>query len=247
MEKGAVAMYVTYLELYDKCKKVFEAWGIPDGCREDCAELITWSECVGYSGLKKMLLVAEELQHYSLENIHVEDQTENESQFFANQLPDLLIAKLGVDFLKANILDQTFVQLHVTHSAPSILLSYEATRIAKGAMGGMIQWKEDEKTYLAYATPGDVHPTILEGEGMEQEIPEHLKSSKGDRDYIITAFQNTDELHQILEQIKGEKRFDQLISYETHNEKWNESRSNGILIEPDLWKQISEEAKKVLL
>ncbi len=238
-------MYVTYLELYDKCKKVFEAWGVPDGCREDCAELITWSECVGYSGLQNMLAKATDIQVNPLENIRVEDQSTNESYLYGNQLPDILLAKLGVDFLKSAIQDdQPLVQLHVFNSTPSILLAYESTRIAKGAMGGLVHWKEEDQTYLAYATPGDVHPTILILKGEQDVFRDEINTTE---EYVITAFQDIDTLHQTIEKVKADGKCDRIISYEKHHEKWNESRTKGILIDPNLWEQVSEEAKKVLL
>ncbi|AKG03444.1 hypothetical protein AAV35_000710 [Salimicrobium jeotgali] len=241
-------MRVTFQELFDLCRKVLDSCGLPDGCREDCAELITWSECVGYGGMKVLCEDIDRLKAREIHQIDYRDVTEELIEVEGAGFPDYVLAKISLDLVESQISyrPQT-VHGVIRSSRPTALLCYEAVRIAKRGKGGLVHWKEGGESWWAFAFPGDAHPIVMSGEAVHDSLPACHHITEESYDYILQATTERKDLKKAVNSILDNETFDRLISYEEHEHVWNESRREGALVDEGQWKILSEEAKNVLV
>ncbi|MYL34989.1 hypothetical protein GLW08_18410 [Pontibacillus yanchengensis] len=241
-------MKVTYQELFELCRKVFESCGLPFGCREDCAELITWSECVGYGGVEILEQGMDDLKRREIHQIELLHDSDHLIRVDGAGFPDYVLAKIALDLVESKLVDspQT-IHGYIQSSTTTHLLAYEAVRIAKRGRGGVVHWYENGIPYWAFAFPGDPHPVVLSGDSVEMALPEWHQLSFESYDYVLQATTEKKDLKRAINYILEQNLFDTILSFEEHERIWEQSRKYGALVEETLWGKLYKEAKNVLV
>lgn len=253
-------MYVSYLELYTHCKKVFLAHGIPDGCAEDGAEAVAWGE---FCGLNAYEALAAEVKSKKIKgDIDIEVRTEQDAYFCldAGGQSHIVIGRLIAEYACAKSKEQANSVVHVEHIVTSNALAGQAHYLAKKGKASLFRFNNiaNIPTWIL-ATPDEVYPLIVSGHAVDQMITEHISEHMSARlnetclhepeENQLTIFILEDNF--VAELIKTCHSQDQqlvnMITADFMKRNLEQAHENGKFIKRDLWEQLNEIGAQTLV
>src|SRR5690625_1388224 len=244
-------MRVSYVELFNLTKKVFSAYGIPHGCAEDGADVVTWSEFIGLDGMQTLLEEMRELQPSGMDGIKLIEKEENFYLFDGNEQSALVLGKLMADYaLGAAEVDET-LRIYTKNTTRSRLLAQPASYLASRGLGCIINYKT-ESGILRWilATPEIEFPVFAEGERAEEIMQEilskeiknyRLKPTNSDA-FWLTCTTKTALITTSIRKLRKSAQSKNLTMTESATLKasFEKAFNNGANVDRELWHALTE-------
>ncbi len=251
-------MRVSYVELFNLAKKVFRAYGIPNGCAEDGADVVTWSEFIGLAGMETLLEEMTDIQPSGMDGIKLIEQEENFYLFDGNEQSALVLGKLMADYaLGVAEVDQT-VRIYMQNTTRSRLLAQPAHYIASRGLGCIINYKTETGVLRwILASPEISYPVFAEGERAEEIMQEmlaenvknyKLKATNSDA-FWLTCTTKTALITSSVRKLRQDAKSKQLKMTEsaTLKAQFEKSFYNGVEVDEKLWKTLNDIGSKTLV
>ncbi|WP_080872407.1 DUF3726 domain-containing protein [Oceanobacillus timonensis] len=173
-------MRVSYVELFIHCKKVFRACGIPYGCADDGAEVVTWSEFIGLNGMQVLLDEIPNINPPGMESIHLLQEEKGLYRFDGRRQSAIILGKLMADFALGMSETKRTVRVYMQNTTRSRLLAQPAHYIASRGKGCLVNYKTREgKPMWILSTPEIAFPFFAEGDAAEQIMEQNLTADLG--------------------------------------------------------------------
>lgn len=251
-------MRVSYVELFNLSKKVFRAYGIPNGCAEDGADVVTWSQFIGLEGMQTLLEEMTDIQPSGMDGIKLIEQEENFYLFDGNEQSALVLGKLMADYaLGIAEVDQT-VRIYMQNTTRSRLLAQPAHYIASRGLGCIINYKTETGVLRwILASPEISYPVFAEGERAEEIMQECLaenvknykmKATNSDA-FWLTCTTKTAFITSSVRKLRQEAQNNKLEMTEsaTLKARFEKSFFNGVKVDETLWRKLDEIGQKTLV
>lgn len=184
-------MRISYVELFIHCKKVFRACGIPYGCADDGAGVVTWSEFIGLNGMQVLLKEIPNIKSQSMKNVHLLQEENGLYRFDGEAQSAIILGKLMADFALGMSETKNTVRVHMQHTTHSRLLAQPAHYIASRDKGCLVNYKTSQGVPIwILSTPEIAYPLFAEGDVAEQIMEQNLTAELGQYE---TANMTSDE------------------------------------------------------
>lgn len=251
-------MRVSYVELFNLSKKVFSAYGIPNGCAEDGADVVTWSEFIGLGGMKTLLEEMTDMQPSGMDGIKLIEKDENFYLFDGNEQSALVLGKLMADYaLGAAEVNQT-VRIYTQNTTRSRLLAQPASYIASRGLGCIINYKTETGVLRwILATPEIEYPVFAEGEKAEEIMQEVLSSgiknyrtrATNSDAFWLTCTTKTALITSSIRKLRQSAQSKNLFMTESAQLKASFEKAfyNGANVDEGLWATLTEIGNKTLV
>lgn len=251
-------MHVSYVELFNLSKKVFRAYGIPNGCAEDGADVVTWSEFIGLKGMETLLEEMTDMQPSGMDGIKLIEKEEDFYLFDGNRQSALVLGKLMADYaLGVAEVDQT-IRIYMQNTTRSRLLAQPASYIASRGLGCIINYKT-ETGILRWilASPEFEYPVFAEGERAEEImqacLADHVKNYKmkatNSDAFWLTCTTKTALITSSVRKLRQDAQSKKLDMTEsaTLKARFEKSCYHGVKVDEMLWDKLDKIGKKTLV
>lgn len=252
-------MRVSYIELINHCKKVFRSYKIDDGCGDDGAEIISWSEFVGLEGLSTLINERALLKQKGLKAMQVKMDNSQCFEIDAYQQSSIVIGKTLGDFLLSLVKNKDAVQLNVVQTTVSAVLTYIPYYVAKKGYGCILRYvgKKGE-IHSLFSEPKVKYPLIVKtDQSTDQLLCKILESSilKIDRQpisldsFTLLAFKGDSFVTTYIRKIRNELPLDNIVIIEPLRLKANFVRANnqGKTVSKTQWDQLEMIGQRCLV
>lgn len=251
-------MRVSFVELFMHCKKVFRACGVPYGCADDGAEVVTWSEFVGLEGMKVLQEEISEMRAAGMESVHLCKEENGLFRFDGNGQSAIVLGKLMSDYALAMAELRQTVRIHMQNTSRSRLLAQPASYVASRGKGCLVNYKTAHGVNMwILATPEIAFPVFAEGDIVEQimqdrltnELGKYETTNLGTNDFWLVCTTETDLITSCVRKLRQEARKGTVRMTESSQLKanWEKAFYSGAKVDQYLWDQLGKVGKKTLV
>jgi|SRR5690625_142684 len=251
-------MHVSYVELFAHCTKVFRAYGIPNGCAEDGADVVTWSEFIGLEGMKTLLEEMTELNPSGMERINIIHEEEGLFIFDGNKQSALILGKLMADYALGAVESKDTVGVFIQNTTRSRLLAQPAYYIASRGRGCVIHYKtETGITRWILAAPEVDYPIFAEGNRAEEIMQENViarlgkyETSRLDRHaFLLICTTDTTLITSCIRKLRLEAQHPWLQLTESAQLKaaFEKAFYHGASVDKEVWSKLDNIGRKTLV
>ncbi|MFD1780681.1 hypothetical protein ACFSFW_18610 [Fredinandcohnia salidurans] len=251
-------MRVSYVELFQHCKKVFCAGGTPYGCADDGAEVVTWSEFIGLEGMHVLQQEILDNPHSLMEGIELVSEENGLYRFDGNGQSAIILGKMMADYALSLSETNKTVRVYMHNTTRSRLLAKPAHDIATRNRGCIIRYKTMEGNPMwILSTPGMTFPLLVEGEVAERILQQNLTAELGKYETTNLASDGfwlvcTTEIELItscIRELRQEASKGTITLTESTYLKANFEKAyhNGAKVDPILWNSLNEIGRQTLV
>ncbi len=251
-------MHVSYVELFNHCRKVFCAFDIPNGCAEDGADVVTWSEFIGLEGMKTLLEEMMDLNPSGMESINLLHEKDDLFIFDGKQQSALILGKLIADYALGTVKTNGTVSIYMQNTTRSYLLAQPAYYIATRGYGSIVRYKTEEGiTRWILANPEIKYPVFAEGERAEKIMQESLSAGIGKYDikssnsheFLLVCTTDVTLLNSCVRKLREEAQNNSVQMTESAQLRasFEKAYYNGARIDQKLWDALDIIGRKTLV
>ncbi|MYL57910.1 DUF3726 domain-containing protein [Virgibacillus halodenitrificans] len=251
-------MRVSYVELFIHCKKVFRACGIPYGCADDGAEVVTWSEFIGLEGMKVLQQEIPNMQPPGMDEVKLLVEQDGLYRFDGNGQSAIILGKLMADFSLGMAESRETIRVHMQNTTRSRLLAQPAHYIAARGKGCLVNYKTaDGNSVWILSTPEIAYPIFAEGSNAEQLMQENLTAELGqyetanigDDDFWLVCTTETELITSCVRKLRHAAKQGMIKLTESSQLKaiFEKAYFNGAQVDGELWRQLNQIGQKTLV
>ncbi|ALS79701.1 MULTISPECIES: DUF3726 domain-containing protein [Planococcus] len=251
-------MRVSHIELYTHCKKIFQACGVPYGYAEEGAETVANAEFLGLYGLQQLSDELPNLQS-QLEELKIVSETAQLTVINGGKQSGMLLGKACADYVIARLQNQQSTAVCIKQTTPSRVLAQQAMYMSKKGLGSIILYKLRGHSSLIIASPSMEFPVMIHKRNNADivEIINKQLRLTGDKalvlpetftDFFMFGTKSIEAIDQLIEQF--EQTIDPsciITTTEDFEQKWISSWENGAEINKELWMDLNETGKRMLV
>lgn len=251
-------MRVSHLELYTHCKKIFQACGVPYGYAEEGAETVANAEFLGLYGLQQL---ADELSHLQsqLDELKIVAERNHVTKIDGGKQSGMLLGKACADYLVAQLQDQHVAAVCVTDTRPSRVLTQQAIYLAKKKIGSIILYQLPSHSSLILSYPSYAFPIMIHKRNNEDVVDwinrqlglrgdESLNLPHEYTEFCIFGTTSIGVIDELLEDFQQTIDPSYIITTgDDFEQKWQSSWENGAEINKELWIELNETGKRMLV
>lgn len=251
-------MRVSYVELLAHCKKVFRACGIPDGCADDGAEVVTWSEFIGLEGLRVLQQEISHMQPFGMESVEQLLEENGPYRFDGKGQSAIILGKLMADYTLGLSETRKTVRVHMQNTTPSHLLAQPVHYIASRDRGCLVNYKtRDGSLMWILATPEIAYPVFAEGDTVGQIMQHNLTAELGQYetenfssdDFWLVCTTETELITRCVRNLRQEAENETIKLTESVQLKaiFEKAYFNGAKVDDTIWNELDQIGRKTLV
>ncbi|TMN21618.1 DUF3726 domain-containing protein [Lentibacillus cibarius] len=251
-------MRVSYVELFIHCKKVFRACGIPYGCADDGAGVVTWSEFVGLEGLHVLQQEIPNMHPPGMESVALLLEDDGLFRFDGYKQSAIILGKLMADYALAMAETRETVRVHMQNTTRSHLLAQPAHYVASRNKGCLINYKTKHGSPMwILSTPEIAYPVFAEGARAEEIMQHNLTAELGQYetanlssdDFWLVCTTETNLITSCIRNLRQEARYGGFYLTESAKLKatFEKNYNNGLEIDDHIWEQLDQIGSQTLV
>lgn len=251
-------MRVSFVELFVHCKKVFRACGIPYGCADDGAGVVTWSEFVGLDGMRALQKEIPNMQQHGMKSVDFVREENGLFLFNGNGQSVIILGKLMADYALGMAETRETVRIYMQNTTRSRLLAQPAYYIASKEKGCLVHYKiPNGGSMWILATPEIAYPIFAEGDIAEQIMEQNLTAELGqyetmdmeDDDFWLVCTTETQLITSCVRKLREEAKNGRIKLTESVRLKamFDNAYFNGALIDDALWNDLDQIGRTTLV
>lgn len=251
-------MRVSFVELFIHCKKVFRACGIPYGCADDGAEVVTWSEFTGLDGMRVLQREISNMHPPGMESVELLFEDDGLFRFDGYGQSAIILGKLMADYALAMAETRETVCVHMQNTTRSHLLAQPAHYIASRNRGCLVNYKTKKgNTMWILSTPEIAYPVFAEGAKAEEIMEHNLTAELGQYettnlssdDFWLVCTTETDLIISCIRHLRHEAKDGSFYLTESAKLKaiFEKSYYNGTEVDDEVWKELDQIGSQTLV
>ncbi|GAA0447868.1 hypothetical protein GCM10008983_27470 [Lentibacillus halophilus] len=252
-------MRVSFVELFIHCKKVFRACGIPYGCADDGAEVVTWSEFIGLKGMHVLQQEIPNMYPPGMRSVDLLLEDDNGLfRFDGNKQSAIILGKLMADYALALAETRETVRVHMTNTTRSHLLAQPAHYIASRNRGCLINYKtKNGEPMWILSTPEIAYPVFAEGNSAEEMVQHSLTAELGQYettnlksdDFWLVCTTETNLITSCIRNLRHEAKKGAIHLTESAKLKatFDKNYNNGLEVDDQAWKELGDIGDQTLV
>ncbi|GAB4074198.1 hypothetical protein GCM10028778_17010 [Barrientosiimonas marina] len=251
-------MRVSFVEMFNHCKKVFLACDIPYGCADDGAGVVTWSEFVGLPGMHVLQREIPNMHPPGMESVNLLQESEGLLHFDGGKQSAIILGKLMADYALSQAETRETVRVHMENTTRSHLLAQPANYIASRNRGCLINYKtRDGLPMWILSTPEIAYPVFAEGTKAEEMVQHSLTAELGQYettslmsdDFWLVCTTKTNLITSCIRNLRQEAKYGTFQLTESAKLKaiFERNFNNGLEVNDQLWQELDDIGRQTLV